>query len=246
MVSYYDATNKDLLFAYWDIAYTRWSTSTLDDVGDVGKYTSLALDSANLPYISYYDETNGDLKLKYRTLFGWAPAVTVDGEDAPYFEDVGMYSSIALDSLGNPHISYYDYTDGALKYAFWEGSVFPAAGGNWNKTILQDVGDVGLFTSLKIYKPDDSRHICYYDYTNGDLMYARYQGGIWEFQTVDSTGDVGLFCSLDLIGPDPMNPVPPIRIAISYYSNSRGDLKLALNGYTLPPALYYLPVEFKD
>ncbi len=244
-ISYYDATNKDLMYAYWDIATTHWFTFTLDDAGDVGKYTSLVLSSSNIPYISYYDESNGDLKLKYQTPFHvWAPAVTVD--PGPAGEDVGLYTSIALDSLGNPHISYYDYADGDLKYAFWTGSLFPAAGGGWSISTLQDVGDVGRFTSLKIYTPDDSRHICYYDYTNGDLMYARYQGGIWEFQTVDSIGDVGLFCSLDLLGPDPVNPLPPIRIGISYYSNSRGDLKLALNGFVLPPSRLFLPVIARD
>ena len=152
-------------------------------------------------------------------------------------EDVGWYTSIALDNLGNPHISYYDSTNGDLKYAFWEGTVFPAAGGAWNISTLQSVGDVGRFTSLKIYQPDNSRHLCYYDYTNKDLMYARYSGGIWEFQTVDSLGDVGLYCSLDL------NALG--QPAISYYDNSKGDLKLTLT-YTLPPAFYFIPVISKD
>jgi hypothetical protein len=68
-------------------------------------------------------------------------------------------------------------------------------------------------------------------------MYARYSGGIWETQQVDSLGDVGLFCSLDL------NSLG--QPAISYYDNSRGDLKLALT-YALPPALYFMPAIMKD
>lgn len=60
-VSYYDAADADLKFAYFD--GEQWSTMIVDGAdSDVGKMTSIALDQDGVPHITYYDETNGELK----------------------------------------------------------------------------------------------------------------------------------------------------------------------------------------
>ena len=46
-ISYYDSTNRDLKYAYWDGA--AWQVETVDSDGDVGYNTSLALDSSDDP-----------------------------------------------------------------------------------------------------------------------------------------------------------------------------------------------------
>lgn len=74
-------------------------------------YTSIALDSSDNGYISFYDNTNGDLKYATNATGSWV-TTTVDSTG-----NVGMHTSIALDSADNVHISYYDYTNGNLKYA---------------------------------------------------------------------------------------------------------------------------------
>ena len=77
---------------------------------------------------------------------------------------VGVYTSIAVDGSGYPHISYFDATNGDLKYAKWTGS-------SWSKATVDSAGDVGQFTSIAL---DGSGypHISYLDNTNGDLKYA--------------------------------------------------------------------------
>jgi len=119
-ISYYDAINTDLKYAYYDGA--SWNTETVDSAGTVGEYTSIALDGGDNPHISYYDAINNDLKYAYYD-GGWN-ITTVDSTG-----DVGRHTSMALDGGDNPHISYCDWGNGDLKYAYYE--VPPSVGGIW-------------------------------------------------------------------------------------------------------------------
>jgi hypothetical protein len=176
---------------------------TIDSSGNVGKYSSLALDAEGNPHISYHDVTNDDLKYAYCNGSTWH-VETVD-----YSTWLGLYTSLALDSNGNPCISYYDNWDSDLRYAAWNGSA-------WNIQIVDSPG--GGFTSLAI-DAEDNPHISYFAGENCDLKYAGWDGSSWRIQTVDSEGWVGEFTSLALDSSG--NP------HISYYDIKKGDLKYA-------------------
>ncbi|MFO7873791.1 MAG: dockerin type I domain-containing protein [Bacteroidales bacterium] len=101
--------NTALKYANWD--GSEWQIGIVDNIGDVGKYTSLDFDSNDYPHISYYDETNGNLKYAYWDGSQWQ-IETIDS-----YRNVGLYTSLALDANDNPYISYYDASFGDLKYA---------------------------------------------------------------------------------------------------------------------------------
>ncbi len=75
---------------------------------DVGRYTDIAV-NGDYAYVSYYDVTNGDLKLAVRGPDGSWNTVKVDGFGA----DLGLYTSVAVDSDGLPAISYFQRSGSA-------------------------------------------------------------------------------------------------------------------------------------
>jgi hypothetical protein len=208
-ISYYDYANWDLKYSYQDSS--GWHSLTVDDggvlggmPGDVGQYTSLALDGSGYPHISYFSYNYQSLKYAYQDASGWHKQ-TVD-DDA--YE--GSNTSVALDENGYAHISYRDYFDG-LKYAYQDGS-------GWNIHTVDSGLYLGLYTSLAL-DVDAYPRISYYDSSNDDLKYAYQDASGWHKKTVDSEGDVGRGTSLALDGGGYPH--------ISYYDSANDDLKYA-------------------
>ena len=158
---YFDATNCDLKQAWQWGGAGPWFNMTIDSsgpTGDVGKWPSQFVIGDDW-WGSYYDQTNGNLKLQ--SFVGYSIETAVPDSVG----DVGRYTSIGVNSTGRVFISYYDATNGDLKLAWNESTT-------WYNMTLDSTDNVGLYTSLKI-DSSDAIHISHYDATNGDLKYVK-------------------------------------------------------------------------
>jgi len=110
-IAYYDYEQADLILVVRDgLSFT---STPVDQAGDVGRYCSLALGDDGSCHITYYDADDGDLKYAYRA----GPTDGFDVQVIASMGDVGQWTSIALDAAGRPHIAYHDATNGHLEYA---------------------------------------------------------------------------------------------------------------------------------
>ena len=149
LISYYDATNKDLKVAHCaNVAcssLTPTTPVTLDSGtsvdGDVGQYTSITIGTDGLGLISYYDATNGELKVAHCTNPRAAPPRTRHAA-GQYAATLGGTPSITIGTDGLGLISYYDNTNGNLKVAHCANRACSSV----TVTTLDSAGTVGQFT----------------------------------------------------------------------------------------------------
>ena len=188
--------------------------NTIDSTGDVGWQTSIAIGTNGNPIISYYDDTNSDLKIAAcdNPTCTSTTVRTIDSNG-----EVGPFTSIAIGTNGNPVISYYDLTNQDLKIAVCDNPTCTTA----TSRTIDSNGDVGRDTSIAI-GTNSYPVISYRDFTNGDLKIAVCGDSTCTTATsraIDSNGDVGFDTSI-AIGTYG-NPV------ISYLGYQTGDLKVA-------------------
>ncbi len=144
--------------------------------------------------------------------------------------NTGLHSSFRLRGASEtPALSYYDSSDGDLKYAEFDGA-------DWRNEIVDTPGDVGRYNALALTPDADALpRIAYHDNTGGfpstgALKYAeRDAAGGWTTVTVDAGDESdGQYASLAL---DPATGRPRIvyqaRILGGAFGTTRGVLKYA-------------------
>ncbi len=197
-IAYYDSSRGCVKYAFWTVDH--WAIEDVDckpaGKSPRGLYTSLALDSSNRPFISYYDSDNGSLKLAYWES-GWVPMLVDNGSNNGV-DKVGLYTSIAIDSANNIHISYYDETDKQLMYARPVGVL------QWQITNIGG-NQVGKYSAIAIDKNNYAHFACLDDQNEDRLMYFWFDAAGGHGETVDQ--------QTHLIGPD-MTSIVPLSLAV--------------------------------
>ncbi|KTD48352.1 hypothetical protein [Legionella quateirensis] len=224
-ISYYDATEQKLKVAH---CFTRTcnqfnSIVTPDAATSIGKYTSIALDGAGNPVISYYDETNSALKVLHCGNSVCSTGNTIATPDNT--GTVGMYTSVTVDKNNFPVVSYYDSTNGKLKILHC-GNAACTVGNTIVKPDLSSSN--GVQSSVKL-NSSGNPVVAYFDFTNSSLKIVRCGNSACNsgnsITTVDATGDVGRYPSLMLDS----NQYP----VVSYLDSTNGKLKVLHCGDTL-------------
>lgn len=248
-MSWYDETNSSLrygeCYASTDCSNSaNWTKTTVDNSADVGLFTSI-----NRKMISYYDATNKNLKLAWYyggglgncTDNNWF-CMTVDGSAN---NDVGEYTSLTRDpqigmsQCGNrgAAISYYDATNGALKYAQKVTDDPPECDDYVIETVDNNTNNAfdGQYTSIEWntsnYRPTISS---YSENPSGDgfLRYAEKVGGAggdctntaWECTTVSTAAGKKYGQHTSLAGYDDKGVWMP---GISHYDGVDNNLRFA-------------------
>jgi hypothetical protein len=211
-ITYYDDSTQDLMYATKEMG--NWSISIVDSAGNVGQFSSLVLDSLDVPTISYYQhlyDSIGVIKIAVWKNSIWN-ITNIDSLDHVFigFSGARNMTSLTLDSQMNPHLTYSD--EKILKYTKWDGS-------NWQREKIVDVSNtstvLGHLTSLQL-DTEGYVHVCYYEVTNKTPL-----RGIVKYVTnkliTTVEHETNRVWTLDLKQnyPNPFNPSTSIQYAVS-------------------------------
>lgn len=150
------------------LAQITWTTVAVDTAGDVGRFSSLALDSNDEPHISYRTSTTRHLKYARHEGGSWS-VEDVDAIEGSF----GSKTSIVVRENHEPAISYGSNNVEWLQYASRSAGVWTI------ETVLQEPGSAA-YNSLRL----DSfgvPHICH---QGDDFYHTRKAAGVWTTESI--------------------------------------------------------------
>jgi len=181
-----------LYYASLNTTTGEWEFSLIDDdgayTGDAGYSSSLKIDAAGHPHVAYIsdDPWVNPCGLRYATSSdgaNWTVTKLDELDQLNYFSRTYTRMSLALDSRGYPHISYFnqttsDSTPSQLYYLSWNGT-------GWDRETVAVLLSKRDFSTPLAIDAQDIPHIAYCDVAGKALIYAtRSPSGDWSTQTV--------------------------------------------------------------
>ncbi len=209
---------------FFDFRFTGDATTeTVENTNDVGKYSSIAIDSNNKIHISHFDDTLNYLAYCNNTAGSWSCA-TVDTSPVS-----GQHLSMAIDSNNKIHISHTKATNDDLRYC-------NNTEGSWSCAIVESVTSGGggnvQYSSIAI-DSNNKVHISHYNVTGGDLRYCNNTEGSWSCADVDTDFNVGKYSSIAIDSNDKVHISSKLIGAtenqlLNYCNNTEGSWSCAV------------------
>ncbi|MBM3248565.1 MAG: hypothetical protein FJZ10_03995 [Candidatus Omnitrophica bacterium] len=179
-ISYYYYSTADLRYA--TDASGSWITTAIDTTGSTGFYTSIALDNTNKAHILYVRNLGvASYGIQYATSLGDV-RIPVSGNNIVWGQP-----SVAVDASNKVHITYFDYTNKLLKYAYSATPLTTPWTSETTGISFATISESACQASI-VVGSDNKVHIVYYDAPNSAIKHIiRQTSGVWGAPvTVDS------------------------------------------------------------
>ena len=163
---------------------TAWMSGTVHEEISAGEFVLQEMDDGGYLHVVYYDENEGAIGYATNAGGAWTHEVV------PNTENAGDRASLALDSEGNAHISFFD-SEGRLKYANNIGS--------W---IVTTVINADVEWSAIVMDGEDQAHIVYVDEDEDAVMYVNKLTSGWSEPVEIDTSFDGFSGLVATIGDD--------------------------------------------
>lgn len=213
-------SGSKLRYAHWDGASWQQQAIPLDsDV--IGYYTSIALDAADNPSISFYEyrgarESDFHIRLRNVMWNGQAWEVrTVDGQ-----EGSGKFNAMVAGPDGRFNLAYANVSASSIsvRYAHWDGTT-------WTPELVEGLAEthgqgVGYSVNIAIDKEGDP-HLVYVNVSTPQVRYAVRKKGRWQVDVVETISRGGYPDRYSIALDDDGTPY------VSYYDAGRGVLRVA-------------------
>jgi hypothetical protein len=194
-IAFFSETASSLLLATF--VDDQFTYETVDS-GVYFNFISLATDEADQPGIAYCEGTTAGncSKLKYAEYreLSWQVETL---EEADFLDQTGNFASLAIDSIGDPHISYVSKESSIVnvKYASisdhgWQIETIES----WRSGVL------GLYSRIAL-DGDDSPSIAYYDPLAQSPDYQWWDGSAWNTNMDLDQTQMGTYMNLALKSP---------------------------------------------